>query len=68
MKLRNDMMEALRGRRGLELDDTSQDREILSMGARKTVAEVAAWRLGDPGWGESFYRWYQQVGIIEEKP
>lgn len=43
-------MNALRGRRGLKDDDTSQDSKIMAMSPERQVREVIAWELGDPIW------------------
>jgi hypothetical protein len=47
-----EIMEALRQRRDLEPDDTSEDAEIMATGKRKAFSEFLKWNnLGD--WGKS---------------
>uniref|UniRef100_A0A6H1Z7P2 Uncharacterized protein n=1 Tax=viral metagenome TaxID=1070528 RepID=A0A6H1Z7P2_9ZZZZ len=60
------MMEALRGRRGLDDDDTSQDDEIRTMSPAEIVRECAAWELGDPYWATIFAGWMQAAGCKVE--
>ena len=67
MKLPEDMMEALRGRRRLEESDTAEDEAINAMEPERIVHEVAGWYLGDPSWAETFYRWFKSVGIITKE-
>ena len=51
------MMEMLRGRRGLEDDDTSQDEKIKKMSPEKIVKECTAWQLGDSSWATVIAEW-----------
>ena len=56
MNLSESTIEALRGRRGLDENDNSQDNEILKMDPRKIVSEVCEWELGGSGWDKFFAR------------
>jgi len=56
------MMEMLRGRRGLDEDDTRQDRNIEAMNPAEIVRECAGWRLGDRHWADIFARWMKAAG------
>ena len=62
MKLSGSMMEALRGRRDLDEDDTSQDGEIRAMPPAEIVRECAAWKLGDAYWATIFAEWMRAAG------
>jgi hypothetical protein len=53
---------ALRGRRGLEEDDKSQDAEIVKMDPVKAVKECVGWELGDPSWAERIAGWMVAAG------
>ncbi len=56
------MMEALRGRRDLAEDDTSQDKEIEAMDPVQIVKECAGWKLGDSYWANIFAHWMKAAG------
>jgi hypothetical protein len=56
------MMRALRGRRGLEADDTSQDEEIFAMKPAQIVLELCAWELGDETWARRIAGWMKLTG------
>jgi hypothetical protein len=66
MKLTNSMMEALRGRRGLEENDTSLDEEILKMDPVEVVQECSAWYLGDSSWASIIAGWIVASGAKPE--
>ena len=55
-------MEMLRGRLGLNEDDTSRDAEILKMEPYEVVRECSAWKLGDPYWATMIAGWMKQSG------
>jgi len=61
-ELPDSMMEALRGRRGLNKDDTSSDEEILEMSPTEIVLECAAWHLGDGYWAVLIAAWIDAAG------
>jgi len=62
MKLPEDMMRCLRGRRRLEEDDVSQDHLIESMDPVNAVIQCTAWRLGDGDWALIVARWMVKAG------
>jgi len=66
MKLSRSMLEALRGRRGLDEDDASQDDEIRAMPPAEIVRECAAWKLGDAYWAVIFAEWMRAAGCKPE--
>jgi hypothetical protein len=66
MKLTRQMMTALRGRRDLGDDDTSQDDEILAMSPTRIVQEVGAWNLGDGRWVNEIAHWMVAAGADPE--
>ena len=61
------MMRALRGRRGLEGDDESQDSEIMQMSPEEVVRQCALWSFGDPVWARYFARWIKESGADIDK-
>lgn len=61
------MLYALRGRRGLEESDASQDSRILAMAPEQMVRECAAWELGDQHWASRIAGWIVQVGADPKK-
>ena len=62
MELTESMMEMLRGRRGLDEDDTSQDDGIRAMAPSVIVRECTAWELGDGAWATRIARWMDKAG------
>jgi hypothetical protein len=57
MDITRRMMKALRGRRDLEYNDSSQDEKILKMTPVQIVRECVAWELGDPSWADQIAHW-----------
>jgi hypothetical protein len=66
MKIPEHMMKMLRGRYGLESDDTSKDRHIREMSPEQIVRECAGWKLGDPYWAKCIAGWMNAVGAKPE--
>ena len=66
MKPTHEMMVALRGRRGLDEADLTQDQEIKAMDPAHAVRECAAWWLGDPGWASKIAGWIKAAGAKVE--
>lgn len=62
MDLTPSMMMALRGRRGLDENDTSQDDAIRQMSPGRIVRECAAWELGDGAWASRIAAWMVSAG------
>ena len=62
MKPSESMMGMLRGRRGLDKDDTSQDNEIRAMPGSEVVRECTAWKFGDPYWATLIAGWMDKAG------
>lgn len=62
----NYMLRKLRGRRGLELDDSSKDESIKNMSPVAIVQECTAWELGDPSWAYTIARWMRDAGANPE--
>ena len=56
------MMIALRGRRGLEKDDTSQDEKIMAMSPESQVRQIVAWEFGDNTWTGWFANVLRETG------
>lgn len=56
------MMIALRGRRGLEEDDTSQDEKIMAMSPESQVRQIVAWEFGDNTWADWFANVLRETG------
>jgi len=56
------MMAMLRGRLGLEANDTSRDEDILEMTPDQIVRECAAWKLGDEYWAVIIAGWMKAAG------
>lgn len=65
--LSNHTMNALRGRRGLEDDDTSQDKKIMAMSPEEKVREVVAWELGSDGWANQIASLILETGASVKK-
>ena len=61
------MMIALRGRRGLEENDTSQNGEIMAMSPESQVRQVVAWNLGDNAWANWFATVVRETGADIKK-
>jgi len=57
MNLTKSMLIALRGRRGLDENDTSQDALILKMSPAQIVHECTVWYLGDAEWASTIALW-----------
>jgi hypothetical protein len=62
MKLTPRMMEMLRGRHGLNLDDTSKDAHFRKMEPVDIVRECTEWKLGDPSWANVIAGWMEAAG------
>ena len=60
-------MIALRGRRGLEENDTSQDGEIMAMSPENQVQQIVAWEFGDSSWANWFATVVRVTGANIEK-
>lgn len=54
---------ALRGRRGLEDDDDSRDRQILAMSPEERFRETVGWYLGDRRWADDVIGWARTCGL-----
>lgn len=66
-KLPTNILAILRERKHLAIGDTSMDEKFNSMDPMQVVKECATWHLGDSGWANMFYEWFQAVGIIPEE-
>lgn len=65
---REDIMDVLRQRRGLDPDDTSQDKLIQKMSARRAFDECCRWHIGPGDWASSILRWLRAAGYtVTEK-
>lgn len=66
---REDIMDVLRMRRGLEPDDTSQDDIIQKMTAREAFEECCGWHIGPGNWAGSILNWLKASGytVTEDK-
>jgi hypothetical protein len=62
MNLPDYMMEMLRGRRGLEPGDKSQDADIGRLSPVDVVRECVAWRIGDPNWATEIALFMDHAG------
>ncbi len=60
------MMEMLRGRYGLEPDDTSKDDAIRELSPENAVRECVGWELGDPTWANRIAGFMKAVGAKPE--
>lgn len=58
------IMEDLRQRRGLEIDDESEDDEIISMNKEDVLDEVASWN-GMIGYGNTIKEWVQDIYNVD---
>ena len=67
MDLSESMMVALRGRRGLDEGDMSQDELIRKMSPGRIVRECTAWDLGDGGWASRIAGWMIRAGAKPEE-
>lgn len=48
------IIEILRQRNGLDINDTSKDEQILKMQPTEMVRECVTWELGYPSWADYF--------------
>lgn len=64
--LPNSMMEALRGRAGLEVNDDRFDEKLLKQEPEDIVRQCVAWELGDPDWANRIGCWMHAVGAKPE--
>lgn len=55
-------IEAMRGRLGLEKDDTSRDADIEKMSPERRLALIAGWHLGYSGWERTILSWVKDAG------
>ena len=56
------VMECIRKRLGLEKDDTSRDKDIMSRWSPKDAFSVyVGWRLGYNQWGEEFWEVMESI-------
>jgi len=56
------MIEAVRGRMGLEPDDESKDAMIAAMTPRERLCKVCGWHLGDESWAGTIIGWMKECG------
>lgn len=63
-KYSEEIMEDLRQRRGLEREDTSQDKKIMEMSKDEALDEVATWN-GLIGYGNTIKTWIEEIYGIE---
>jgi len=61
-KFPNYVMKALRGRRGLDESDKSQDDAINQYTPDRAFRELCAWELGDTSWGSTLLGWVKDCG------
>ena len=66
MKPTATMMRNLRGRFGLDDNDTSKDEAIMEMSPEDMVRECVVWELGDPSWASRIAGWMKAVGAKPE--
>lgn len=59
---REDILDVLRQRRGLEDDDTSEDADLRAMSPRRAFEECCGWHIGDPSWAGQILRWLKAAG------
>ena len=55
-KFPDHILEALRGRLGLDGDDPSKDARIERYTAKEALLEVTAWEIGDRNWADDIVR------------
>lgn len=59
------ILKMLRGRRGLEQDDKSQDDSIKKMDPMNKLRECLGWKLGDPSWADTILRMAKDCEVID---
>ncbi len=58
------IMEKIRQREGLKLNDKSQDESLKSMTPETKLRKVVSWELGDGNWADDILRWAKDCGFI----
>jgi hypothetical protein len=62
-KFKDQALQTLRERRGLEPEDSSQDEQIQKMTEKKALEEILAWHLGSRGWLDQIELWAGRCGL-----
>lgn len=56
-------IEEMRGRLGLEKDDTSRDKDIAAMTPHGRLELICGWTLGYSDWSDRFLSWAEDAGF-----
>ena len=58
------LLRRIRLRRGLDDNDTSQDKEIDALPPIEKMRALAGWELGDEEWADAFIEWANDCGFV----
>lgn len=62
MNIPEHLMEKIRGRIGLNTDDTSRDAEIKEWTPKQRLRKVVGWELGNEYWADKIMEWAKACG------